>query len=179
MIHAPCGAAGNFAAPCMEGSRSCTKDFPKQFRTHTELHDGWVRYRRRPPVYPVGGKVLLASDDDASQAKREATVLSRSGDMYILTCDDTTLHDIHSTRLSWSPNNDIEIDHVAILRTYHHTQRKHMDTAIDNSWVRLTLYTYTHLHTITYALHHGAYTHIITGLVAPHSPRRLSLTTPS
>ena len=45
MIHGPCGLA-NPAAPCMVEGK-CSKDFPKDFASHTILKsDGYPQYRR-------------------------------------------------------------------------------------------------------------------------------------
>ena len=48
LIHGPCGAL-NSQSPCMKNG-CCTKDFPKPFRTVTELgEDSYALYRRRSP----------------------------------------------------------------------------------------------------------------------------------
>ena len=48
MIHGPCGPR-NPDSPCMKG-RKCTKQFPKEFQSHTMSDgDGYPKYRRRSP----------------------------------------------------------------------------------------------------------------------------------
>ncbi len=58
LIHGPCGQI-NPNSCCMEkqndGSRTCTKEFPKEFEDHTKMtENGYPRYRRRAPE--MGGK---------------------------------------------------------------------------------------------------------------------------
>ncbi|PNY15928.1 ATP-dependent DNA helicase PIF1 [Trifolium pratense] len=47
MMHGPCGDA-NLSSPCMNGSRRCSKFFPKKFKSVTSIDDeGYPSYRRR------------------------------------------------------------------------------------------------------------------------------------
>ncbi|MCI03859.1 ATP-dependent DNA helicase PIF1, partial [Trifolium medium] len=47
MMHGPCGAA-NVNSPCMNGSRHCSKFFPKKYKSSTTVdEDGYPSYKRR------------------------------------------------------------------------------------------------------------------------------------